>query len=206
MIIESYPLSVAGDPVANEDNLLTNVEPGIDMPASSVKYLIVHCSATRENRDYTAEQLKRDHLARGFIDVGYHYYIRRDGTVTSHRRLNEVGAHCRPFNRCSIGVCYEGGLDSQGRPKDTRTLKQRSALVRLLTDIMDKILTSNHCQNTFNNRCHVIVFIFGKPSSENHVRLVVCQCLITGVYLHITVVVNRIIWFQSLMPLLRIFL
>ena len=135
MIIDNYPLSVGGDPVANEDNLLTNVEPGSKMPASSVKYLIVHCSATRENRDYTAEQLKRDHLARGFIDVGYHYYIRRDGTVTTHRRLNEVGAHCRPFNRCSIGVCYEGGLDSQGRPKDTRTLKQRSALVRLLTNL-----------------------------------------------------------------------
>ena len=147
MIQESFPLTITGDPVANEDMLLTNVEPGISMPHGSVRYIIVHCSATRENQDYTAEQLKRDHLARGFIDVGYHFYIRRDGTVTSHRRLNEVGAHCRPFNRCSIGVCYEGGLDSQGRPKDTRTLKQRSALVKLLTDLkkqFPKALISGH--------------------------------------------------------------
>ena len=128
-------MTIAGDTVATEDTLLTNVESGIFMSPDSVRFLIVHCSATRETQDYTAEQLKRDHLARGFIDVGYHFYIRRDGTVTQHRRLDEVGAHCRPFNRCSIGICYEGGLDSLGRPKDTRTLKQRCALVKLLTDL-----------------------------------------------------------------------
>ena len=128
-------MTIAGDTVATEDHLLTKIESGIFMSTDSVRFLIVHCSATRETQDYTAEQLRRDHLARGFIDVGYHFYIRRDGTVSQHRRLNEVGAHCRPFNRCSIGVCYEGGLDSRGRPKDTRTLKQRSALVSLLTDL-----------------------------------------------------------------------
>ena len=128
-------MTIAGDTVATEDKLLTNVEPGISMPHGSVRYLIVHCSATRETQDYTAEQLKRDHLARGFIDVGYHFYIRRDGTVTQHRRLDEVGAHCRPFNRCSIGICYEGGLDANGKPKDTRTLKQRASLIALVLDL-----------------------------------------------------------------------
>ena len=105
------------------------------MAADSVSYIIIHCSATREDRDYSVEQLKRDHLARGFIEVGYHYYVRKDGTVTQHRRLNEVGAHCRPFNRCSIGVCYEGGLDANGKPKDTRTILQRSSLTGLLLDL-----------------------------------------------------------------------
>ena len=66
------------------------------------------------------------------------FYIRRDGTLTQHRRLNEVGAHCRPFNRCSIGICYEGGLDANGKPKDTRTLKQRATLLALLLDLKQK--------------------------------------------------------------------
>ena len=135
MTSERFPMSVGGDPVVSEDELLSHVENGIALDADSVKYLIVHCSATREDRPYTSEQLRRDHLARGFIDVGYHFYIRRDGTVTRHRRLNEVGAHCRPFNRCSIGICYEGGLSADGRPKDTRTLQQRGALIRLLIDL-----------------------------------------------------------------------
>ena len=138
MIQETFPLSIGGDHVATEDDLLTNVEPGMFMSHDSVSYIIIHCSATRETQDYTPEQLKRDHLARGFIDVGYHYYIRKDGRVTQHRKLNEVGAHCRPFNRCSIGVCYEGGLDANGKPKDTRTLKQRASLVGLILDLKQK--------------------------------------------------------------------
>ena len=135
MIQETFPLSIGGDQVATEDDLLTAVEPGIFMSPDSVSYLIIHCSATRESQDYTPEQLKHDHLQRGFIDVGYHFYIRKDGTTTQHRRLNEVGAHCRPFNRCSIGICYEGGLDAKGKPKDTRTLKQRASLIGILLDL-----------------------------------------------------------------------
>ena len=138
MIQETFPLSIGGDQVATEGQLLSEVEQGIEMPADSVSFIIIHCSATRETQDYTPEQLKRDHMARGFIDVGYHYYIRKDGTVTQHRKLNEVGAHCRPFNRCSIGVCYEGGLDANGKPKDTRTLKQRASLVGLILDLKQK--------------------------------------------------------------------
>ena len=138
MIQETFPLSIGGDQVATEDQLLTDVEKGIEMPADSVSYIIIHCSATRETQDYTPEQLKRDHMARGFIDVGYHFYIRKDGMVTQHRQLDEVGAHCRPFNRCSIGVCYEGGLDANGKPKDTRTLKQRASLVGLILDLKQK--------------------------------------------------------------------
>ena len=138
MVSESYPLTLGGSPVASEDHLLPYIVKGIRMSPDSVSYIILHCSATRETRDYTAEQLKRDHLARGFIEVGYHYYIRRDGTVTQHRRLDEVGAHCRPFNRCSIGICYEGGLDANGKPKDTRTLRQRATLLGLLLDLKKK--------------------------------------------------------------------
>ena len=138
MTTKCFPLAIGRYNVANEDHLLTHIESGMKMQADSVHYLIVHCSATRESQDYTVEQLRKDHLARGFIDVGYHYYIRRDGTVTQHRRLDEVGAHCRPFNRCSIGICYEGGLDDNGKPKDTRTLKQRASLHALLRELKQK--------------------------------------------------------------------
>ena len=146
---EQYPMNIAGGTVATEDMLLTKIESGIYMPAESVRFLVIHCTATREDQDYTPEQLRRDHLRRGFIDVGYHFYIRRDGTVTQHRRLNEVGAHCRPFNRCSIGICYEGGLDAKGKPKDTRTLKQRASLIGLLRDLhrqFPKALICGHCE------------------------------------------------------------
>lgn len=105
------------------------------MSARDVKYLVIHCSATRSNQSYTESQLMHDHLARGFRKIGYHFYIRRNGVMTQHRRLLEVGAHARPYNHCSIGICYEGGLDAQGYPCDTRTQKQTQRMVDLLKNL-----------------------------------------------------------------------
>ena len=133
MIQETFPMIVGGDEVPNERTLLTKVESGLMMSgANAVRFLIVHCSATRYDHDYTVKQMLRDHKARGFRTIGYHFYIRESGIVTQHRRLLEVGAHARGFNRCSIGICYEGGLDEQGNPADTRTPQQKTALLELL--------------------------------------------------------------------------
>ena len=126
---------IGEEEMKNERQLLTVEDGALMQGRESVRYLILHCSATRCDKDYTAEQLLRDHKTRGFRTVGYHFYIRRDGTITQHRKLLEVGAHCRPWNRCSIGICYEGGLDGKGLPADTRTPAQKAALTQLLQEL-----------------------------------------------------------------------
>ena len=98
-----------------------------------IKLLVIHCSATRCNVPFTVEQLRQCHLQRGFKDIGYHFYITRDGELHHCRPISEPGAHVRGFNRHSIGICYEGGLDENGCPADTRTQAQRFALLDLLT-------------------------------------------------------------------------
>lgn len=98
----------------------------------NVQYIVVHCSASRINRPYKVEQLERDHQARGMRSAGYHFYIPRNGIIIPLRPLNVIGAHARGYNRKSIGVCYEGGLLSDGTPGDTRTLEQKGALLLLL--------------------------------------------------------------------------
>ena len=73
-------MTVGGDEVLNERMLLTKVESGLAMRgADAVRFLVVHCSATRCDCPYTPEQMLRDHKARGFRTVGYHFYVRRDG-------------------------------------------------------------------------------------------------------------------------------
>ena len=137
MIQETYPITVVGQAVSNETILLSGMENGCLMAsAESVRYLVLHCSATRCNSDYPPEQMLRDHKARGLHTIGYHFYVRKDGTLTQHRKLLEVGAHCRPYNRCSIGICYEGGLDEQGRPANTLTVPQ----FRTLSDLFKRLL------------------------------------------------------------------
>lgn len=96
--------------------------------------LIVHCSATPAWRDVTAADICRWHKEeRGFADIGYHFVVRLDGTVEYGRPLANSGAHCHGHNRSSVGVCYVGGIGSNGRPADTRTPAQRQALLGLLT-------------------------------------------------------------------------
>lgn len=136
MINDYFPMEVGEEKVRSERMLLTKVEDGkYMMSADSVKFLVLHCSATRCNQDYSVEDLRRDHKARGFRDIGYHFYVRRDGCMTKHRRLLEVGAHARPYNRCSIGVCYEGGLDENGKPCNTMTKEQSNRLADLFRNL-----------------------------------------------------------------------
>ena len=86
----------------------------------TINLIVLHCTATRVTQDFTVEDLKACHLARGFKSIGYHYYITKDGTLYPCRPEREVGAHARQYNTHSIGICYEGGLDEHGRCKDTR--------------------------------------------------------------------------------------
>ena len=136
MTKDTFPINIGGEKVRSERLLLAKVEDGKDMmSADSIRFLVLHCSATRRNQDYSVEQLRRDHKARGFYDIGYHFYIRKDGTITQHRKLLEVGAHARPYNRCSIGICYEGGLDEHGKACNTMTAEQETRLVDLFRNL-----------------------------------------------------------------------
>lgn len=99
----------------------------------TITLIIIHCSATPEGRSLSFEECRRDHIMhRHFRDIGYHFYITRDGTVHDGRPIEKVGAHCEGHNSHSIGICYEGGLDANGKPADTRTEAQRKALKSLI--------------------------------------------------------------------------
>lgn len=95
--------------------------------------IVVHCSATKEGKNYTSEDIKKWHLQRGFNDIGYHFIIKLDGTIEIGRPLNKIGAHVAGNNTGSIGICYIGGISSNNKSKDTRTTQQKQALKDLIT-------------------------------------------------------------------------
>jgi len=106
----------------------------------TIKYIILHCTATAQGKAFTAADIDRWHRARGWKGIGYHYVVRLDGTVEHGRPEAQIGAHCVGVNATSIGVCYVGGLAADGRtPKDTRTPEQRVALLALLKTPQSKI-------------------------------------------------------------------
>ena len=98
--------------------------------------VVIHCSAVKPDQMSSVAQIDSWHRERGFkFGVGYHYVIRRDGSIEAGRPEWMVGAHCVNHNKYSIGVCYEGGLDARGQPADTRTAAQKASLRQLLTDL-----------------------------------------------------------------------
>lgn len=98
-----------------------------------ITLIIIHCSAVRPNKEYGVRDIDKDHRKRGWkYGCGYHYVVRRDGTIETGRPLEMVGAHCLHHNRHSIGICYEGGLDAKGKHADTRTDAQKKAMRELL--------------------------------------------------------------------------
>lgn len=118
--------------------------------------IVIHCSATKENKDYSAEDIKKWHFQRGFKDIGYHFIIKLDGTVEIGRPLNKIGAHVTNHNTGSIGICYIGGLSSKDKPKDTRTDKQKQSLKDLVNTLktllnIPKVLGHRDYSKDLNN-------------------------------------------------------
>lgn len=101
------------------------------------KYVTIHCSATPEGREISAETISKWDIER-FNQVSYHYVIEIDGTVKNTLPLDRLGAHVGGHNSNNIGICYVGGLDADGNPKDTRTDAQKSAMVGLLDELHGK--------------------------------------------------------------------
>lgn len=73
----------------------------------AINKCIIHCSASEMLSD--AESIRTLHIKRnGWKDIGYHYVIKRDGTIEKGRAEDVVGAHCEGHNQDSIGVCLCG--------------------------------------------------------------------------------------------------
>lgn len=101
-----------------------------------ITLIVVHCTASRHTSTLTPAALDAEHRWRGFAGCGYHYYITKDGTVHPMRDITLIGAHVKGHNNGSIGIAYEGGLDADGKPADTRTPEQRQSLTALLRHLL----------------------------------------------------------------------
>ena len=113
-----------------------------------MQYLVIHCTATPEGREVSADEIRRWHTApvsqggRGWKQVGYTDMVPSDGSVERLVNNNEdaqvdsweVTNGAAGYNSISRHIVYVGGCDKAGKPKDTRTAEQREALKRYVED------------------------------------------------------------------------
>ena len=102
--------------------------------------IVVHCAATKPSMDIGYKEIRKWHVEdNGWDDVGYHYIIKRDGTVEVARAEAFQGAHAPAANSKSIGVCLVGGMAEDGGAENNFTIEQ----FLTLKDLIKKLKMTN---------------------------------------------------------------
>ncbi|XWN36091.1 MAG: N-acetylmuramoyl-L-alanine amidase [Balneola sp.] len=102
------------------------------MKRTETTHIIIHTAAWPG--DPSAKLIRRVHVQEnGWDDIGYHFVIRKDGTIESGRPVYKVGAHCKDqgMNHKSIGICLSGHHDHEFLEGN-----QKAALFSLLNDLV----------------------------------------------------------------------
>ncbi len=94
--------------------------------------VILHCSATPPKMDIGVKDIDRWHKEKGWSGIGYHYVIKRDGSIEDGRPIEKTGAHVRGHNTGSIGICIVGGVDEYMEAEENFTDEQWRSLRNLL--------------------------------------------------------------------------
>lgn len=76
-----------------------------------VNRIVIHCSDSGDSQDIGRKEIDEWHRARGWHSIGYHWVIRRDGTIEKGRPEHMIGAHVSGHNLDSIGICLVGRKD-----------------------------------------------------------------------------------------------
>lgn len=103
-------------------------------------FIVIHCSATSEKQNFGAADINKWHRAKGWACIGYHYVIKRDGTIEEGRKESQVGAHVQNWNEVSLGICMIGGVDADdvNKAEDNFTPEQYASLKELLERMKEK--------------------------------------------------------------------
>lgn len=121
-----------------------------------VDLLVIHCTATPPEMDIGVKEIRKWHMDKGWSDVGYHWVIRRDGTIEDGRPVNLIGAHTRGYNKKSLGLAMVGGVDENMRPEANFTGKQWHSLglmCRGTRAVLPKIAIQGHNEFDFGKAC-----------------------------------------------------
>lgn len=118
-----------GDPYFPYISSLEELEGEMRNISRDVTEVVVHWTETHTNRNIGSEEINKYHLELGLDGIGYHYVIRRDGSLQRGRPINLEGQHA-PINshdQRSIGVVFVGGINvPSGTPNSENFLDVQS--------------------------------------------------------------------------------
>ena len=104
---------------------------GVFSNRSKTDYIVLHHA---EAVKCTAQDVHSWHRANGWTGIGYHFFVRKDGTIYRGRPINVVGAHVQGMNSCSVGICAEGDYHTKDKSMPQAQKKAIIGLVKYLKE------------------------------------------------------------------------
>lgn len=95
----------------------------------------------------TAADIHRWHVGNGWVGIGYHYFVRKDGSIYKGRPDNAWGAHCPGVNNHSIGICAEGNFE-----EETMSDVQKNSIIELCRSLELKVI-KGHKEVPYSTSC-----------------------------------------------------
>ena len=95
--------------------------------------IVIHHTGNVVDDDLSAAEINASHQARDWACIGYHYVIRKDGTVEQGRPHWTVGAHAYGHNSHTIGIHVCGNFE-EAEPTDEQIESLAMLLANLCTD------------------------------------------------------------------------
>lgn len=86
-------------------------------------FILHHAEASK----CSIEDIHQWHKENGWAGCGYHFLVRKDGSVYKGRPTNAIGSHCLGKNSVSIGICAEGNYMTETMPD-----AQKNAIIELI--------------------------------------------------------------------------
>ncbi|AJA46890.1 putative peptidoglycan-binding domain-containing protein [Clostridium pasteurianum DSM 525 = ATCC 6013] len=102
----------------------------LSLYANNPKSILIHHAAAKH---CSIQDIHHWHLEKGWAGCGYHYLVRKDGSIYSGRPETSMGAHCINYNSTSISICSEGNFNNESMEN-----KQYSALLELTAFLIKK--------------------------------------------------------------------
>lgn len=96
-------------------------------PRQNTDYIVLHHA---DASICSAQDVHRWHLNKGWTGIGYHYFVRKDGTVYRGRPRDVIGAHTQGHNYHSVAICAEGDYELETMP-----LAQQKAITELVAEL-----------------------------------------------------------------------
>ena len=101
---------------------------------SSTDGIVIHHTGNGEDCDPDAVEINKWHQAQGWTCIGYHYVIRKDGTVEQGRPHWTIGAHCEGDNYHTIGIHFSGDFMEDRQPTEAQLISGAQLIANICTD------------------------------------------------------------------------